>query len=37
MLSSATEKVRPQDNDRYVSYARNNPKESRFVYHDDGV
>ncbi len=37
MMSSATEKVRPRDNDRYVSIPRSNPKNTRFVYHDDNV
>jgi ubiquitin-conjugating enzyme E2 W len=37
MLSSATIKERPADNDRYTSVARGTPKESRFIYHDDEV
>mmetsp|Transcript_4225 Transcript_4225/g.9476 ORF Transcript_4225/g.9476 Transcript_4225/m.9476 type:complete len:152 (-) Transcript_4225:120-575(-) len=37
MMSSATEKVTPEDNDRYCSSYRANPKDTRFVYHDDTV
>ena len=37
MLSSNTVKVRPPDNDRYVSMPRSTPKNTRFVYHDDSV
>jgi len=37
MLSSSTEKVRPPDNNRYVSIPNRNPKETRFVFHDDDV
>jgi len=37
MLSSSTEKVLPQDNDRYVSVPRSTPKNTRFLYHDDTV
>ena len=38
MLSSATEKVPPPDNDRYVrTYLNKSPKEANFFYHDDTV
>jgi ubiquitin-conjugating enzyme E2 W len=37
MLSSAAVKERPHDNDRYVAIPRSNPKDTRFVYHDDTV
>lgn len=37
MMSSATEKVRPEDNDRYTRIPRGNPKQTRFVYHDDAI
>jgi ubiquitin-conjugating enzyme E2 W len=37
MLSSATVKILPQDNDRYVSIPRSTPKNTRFMYHDDTV
>merc|ERR1712232_502739 len=36
MLSSCTQKIRPQDNDMYVSIAGNrSPKLSKFHYDDD--
>ena len=39
MLSSATVKIRPQDNDRYVRShpPGSSPKNTIFVYHDDKV
>ncbi|CAL1697330.1 unnamed protein product [Somion occarium] len=37
MLASCKEKKRPPDNDRYVAHAPDNPKKTRFVYHDDEV
>ena len=37
MMSSATEKVRPEDNDRYTQKLNRNPKETRFAFHDDTV
>ncbi|BBM96752.1 ubiquitin-conjugating enzyme E2 W [Marchantia polymorpha subsp. ruderalis] len=39
MLSSATQKARPPDNDRYVRNCRNgrSPKETRWWFHDDKV
>lgn len=37
MMSSATEKKPPPDNDRYTMSMRNNPKQTRFAYHDDKV
>ncbi|KAH8922919.1 UBC-like protein [Atractiella rhizophila] len=37
MLASCTKQELPPDNDRYVRYAPENPKETRFVYHDDTV
>jgi ubiquitin-conjugating enzyme E2 W len=39
MLSSNTMKVPPPDNDRYVRSKGNdsNPKNTRFIYHDDTV
>lgn len=37
MMSSATEKVLPPDNDRYTRGANKNPKETRFAFHDDTV
>ncbi|KZP15189.1 UBC-like protein [Athelia psychrophila] len=37
MLASCKKKERPQDNDRYVSNAPDNPKKTRFHYDDDTV
>lgn len=37
MLSSATKKEKPPDDDRYSSTYRGNPKKTRFEYHDDAV
>ncbi len=37
MLSSATEKGRPKDDERYSTFCNHGPKSSRFVYHDDSV
>ena len=37
MMSSATEKGLPPDNDIYTAGARKNPKNTRFVFHDDTV
>lgn len=37
MLASCKKKERPPDNDRYVRTAPDNPKKTRFVYHDDNV
>jgi ubiquitin-conjugating enzyme E2 W len=38
MLSSATEKRRPPDNDTYVRNCRGrSPKHTRWLFHDDGV
>nr|GAT46027.1 predicted protein [Mycena chlorophos] len=37
MLASCKKKERPPDNDRYVRSAPDNPKKTRFVYHDDTV
>ncbi len=37
MMSSATEKVPPQDNDRYIQIKDRNPKQTHFVFHDDTV
>ncbi|KAK4535121.1 hypothetical protein CDCA_CDCA03G1146 [Cyanidium caldarium] len=38
MLSSATEKRRPPDNDAYVRNCRGrSPKQTRWLFHDDGV
>jgi len=39
MLSSATEKIRPPDDERYVRNCRNgrSPKETRWWFHDDKV
>ncbi|KAF7319736.1 UBIQUITIN-CONJUGAT-2 domain-containing protein [Mycena kentingensis (nom. inval.)] len=37
MLASCKKKERPVDNDRYVRTAPDNPKKTRFVYHDDTV
>jgi ubiquitin-conjugating enzyme E2 W len=37
MMSSATEKVLPMDNDQYTRHVNRNPKETRFVFHDDTV
>ncbi|KAK7688173.1 hypothetical protein QCA50_008543 [Cerrena zonata] len=37
MLASCKDKTRPPDNDRYVAHAPDNPKKTRFVYHDDEV
>ena len=35
MMSSATEKVRPEDNDRYVRTTRHGPKQTSWWFHDD--
>ncbi|CAN1824092.1 Probable ubiquitin-conjugating enzyme E2 18 [Linum perenne] len=37
MLSSATVKERPADNDRYVKNCKKSPKETRWWFHDDKV
>ncbi|ORY75972.1 ubiquitin-conjugating enzyme/RWD-like protein [Leucosporidium creatinivorum] len=37
MLASCKKKELPPDNDRYVRTAPSNPKQTRFVYHDDDV
>lgn len=37
MLSSNTQPVRPEDDERYVKTAPKNPKHTKFVYHDDTV
>ncbi|PWA83502.1 putative ubiquitin-conjugating enzyme E2 18 [Artemisia annua] len=37
MLSSATVKERPEDNDRYVKNCKKSPKETRWWFHDDKV
>ena len=37
MMSSAPEKLLPEDNARYTSAPRGNPKLTRFAYHDDSV
>ncbi|TFK47955.1 UBC-like protein [Heliocybe sulcata] len=37
MLASCKKKERPPDNDRYVRHAPDNPKQTRFHYHDDTV
>eukprot|EP00123_Amoebidium_parasiticum_P000770 comp11671_c0_seq1/m.6198 comp11671_c0_seq1/g.6198 ORF comp11671_c0_seq1/g.6198 comp11671_c0_seq1/m.6198 type:complete len:151 (-) comp11671_c0_seq1:636-1088(-) len=37
MLSSATEKKRPPDNDSYVVRAKKSPKDTSWWYHDDTV
>ncbi|KAG9314745.1 UBC-like protein [Chiua virens] len=37
MLASCKVKERPVDNDRYVRTAPDNPKKTRFQYHDDTV
>ena len=37
MLSSATEKMLPEDNTRYTSRSRASPKETSWCYHDDQV
>ncbi|VFQ99184.1 unnamed protein product [Cuscuta campestris] len=38
MLSSSTEKKRPEDNDRYVkNNSKRSPKETRWWFHDDKV
>lgn len=37
MLSSCTEKKRPPDNAIYVKTCSNNPKKTRWWYHDDSV
>lgn len=37
MMSSATEKQLPPDNDRYTMSSRKNAKETKFVFHDDTV
>ena len=37
MLSSATNKEPPADNDRYVRAPRSGPKGTKFFYHDDQV
>ena len=37
MLSSASVKGLPEDNARYTSTPRGNPKHTRFAYHDDSV
>mmetsp|Transcript_33207 Transcript_33207/g.38672 ORF Transcript_33207/g.38672 Transcript_33207/m.38672 type:complete len:155 (+) Transcript_33207:317-781(+) len=34
MMSSCTEKIRPEGNDRYVSRAPNSSKKSRWIFHD---
>ncbi|PCH33031.1 UBC-like protein [Wolfiporia cocos MD-104 SS10] len=37
MLASCKKKERPVGNDRYVLHAPDNPKKTRFEYHDDTV
>ncbi|TFL06242.1 ubiquitin-conjugating enzyme/RWD-like protein [Pterulicium gracile] len=37
MLASCKKKERPTDNERYVKHAPENPKKTRFEYHDDDV
>ncbi|KAG2379641.1 hypothetical protein C9374_006758 [Naegleria lovaniensis] len=37
MLSSATEKKRPKDNDSYVLTSTKSPKQTRWFFHDDTV
>ncbi|XP_062506648.1 ubiquitin-conjugating enzyme E2 W-like [Corticium candelabrum] len=37
MLSGCKSKVQPPDNDRYVRTASDNPKKTRWWYHDDKV
>ncbi|CAF3448189.1 unnamed protein product [Rotaria sp. Silwood1] len=37
MLSSCKDKSRPPDNDWYVRTASNDPKKTRWWYHDDAV
>jgi ubiquitin-conjugating enzyme E2 W len=37
MLASCKKKERPPDNDRYIKHAPDNPKKTRFEYHDDDV
>ena len=38
MLSSATEKSRPPDDERYSrAYGNSSPKKTKFMYHDDTV
>ncbi|KAI0932826.1 hypothetical protein AcW1_000160 [Taiwanofungus camphoratus] len=37
MLASCKKKERPPENDVYVRHAPDNPKKSRFAYHDDTV
>ncbi|KAI0641166.1 UBC-like protein [Trametes meyenii] len=37
MLASCKKKERPPDNDRYVSHAPENPKKTRWDFHDDNV
>eukprot|EP01039_Chlorochromonas_danica_P006706 gene6706-7414_t len=37
MLSSATIKVRPHDDETYSRMPRATPKQTRFLYHDDNV
>jgi len=37
MLASCKERKRPPDNDGYVARAPENPKKTRFVYHDNEV
>lgn len=37
MMSSATEKILPADNERYTRTTNRNPKQTKFVYHDDTV
>jgi ubiquitin-conjugating enzyme E2 W len=37
MMSSATEKALPVDNERYTRGGSRNPKETHFVFHDDRV
>ncbi|KAI0762388.1 UBC-like protein [Fomes fomentarius] len=37
MLASCKKKERPPDNDRYVSHAPENPKKTRWDFHDDSV
>ncbi|TRM62882.1 ubiquitin-conjugating enzyme/RWD-like protein [Schizophyllum amplum] len=37
MLASCKSLELPEDNDRYVRHAPENPKKTRFMYHDDTV
>jgi len=37
MLASCKKKERPEGNDRYVLYAPDNPKKTKFLYDDDTV